>query len=163
VPHRSFTATWGDQQLLADAGRELTGLEHVRRAVDGTLPVPSMLALLGIAVTEVDDGRVVVTVRPGEQHYNLIGSVHGGLAATLADTAMGLAFQTCAARGERCTTLDLHLTFIAALRATSGELRSEGRVLHRGRRALAAQATVVDASERLLATASATAVRVPVA
>jgi uncharacterized protein (TIGR00369 family) len=104
---------------------------------------------------------VVVTVTPGEQHCNLIGVVHGGLVATLADTAMGLAFQSCAEQGERCTTMNLNVTLIAAVRAGGEPVRAEGRVLHRGRRTLAAQATVADASGRLLATASATAVRVP--
>ena len=116
--------------------------------------------LLGIDVLEVDDGRVVAVVTPGEQHYNLIGTVHGGLVATLLDTAMGLAFQTCAGVGERCTTLNLDVTFIAAIRDDSGEIRAESRILHRGGRALTAQATATDAGGRLLATASATAIRI---
>jgi uncharacterized protein (TIGR00369 family) len=159
VPDRSITTTWGDQELLAEAGRALTGLEHVLRTVDGRLPRPSMLELLGIEVREVEEGRVVTVVTPGEQHYNLIGVVHGGLVATLVDTAMGLAFQTCAALGERCATLNLDVTMIAPLRGTTGEIRAEGRVFHRGGRALAAQATVVDPGGTLVATGNATAIR----
>ena len=157
---RSFTAAWDDQDRLAEAGRSLSGLEHARAAVDGTLPKPSMLVLLGIDVLEVDEGHVVAVVTPGEQHYNLIGTVHGGLVATLLDTAMGLAFQTCAGVGERCTTLNLDVTFIRALRDDSGEVRAEGRILHQGGRALTAQATATDATGRLLATGSATAIRI---
>jgi uncharacterized protein (TIGR00369 family) len=160
VAERSFTAAWEDQTRLAEAGRGLSGLEHARAAVDGTLPKPSMLVLLGIDVLEVEEGRVVAAVTPGEQHYNLIGTVHGGLVATLLDTSMGLAFQTCAGPGERCTTLNLDVTFIGALREDSGEVRAEGRVLHRGGRALTAQATATDATGRLLATGSATAIRI---
>jgi uncharacterized protein (TIGR00369 family) len=160
VAERAITTTWGDQAILAEAGRELSGLEHVRRSSDGRLPQPSMLALLGIDVREVDEGRVVVAATPGEQHYNLIGVVHGGLVATLVDTAMGLAFQTCARVGERCATLNLDVTLIKPVRADTGEIVAEGHVLHRGGRALAAQATVAGPDGALVATASATAVRV---
>ena len=160
MTERSFTARWGDQAELAEAGLALSGLEHVQALAEGRLPTPSMLALLSMEVVEVEAGRTVVTATPGEQHYNPIGVVHGGLVAVLVDTAMGLAFQTRAERGERCTTLTLDLTLIAAIRATTGLLRAEGRVLHSGSRALAAQATVVDPTGRLMATANATAIRV---
>src|ERR1700722_18980661 len=80
--------------VSADKQKEMSGLEFVQGLVEGTLPLNTMAKTLGYDVTEVERGRVVVAVQPNDTHLNPAGTVHGGLAATLLDSAMGLAIQS---------------------------------------------------------------------
>jgi len=80
--------------VSADRQQEMTGLEFVQGLVDGTLPLNTMAETLGYDVTEVVSGRVVVTITPNGTHLNPTGTVHGGLAATLLDSCMGLAIRS---------------------------------------------------------------------
>ena len=91
---------------------------------------------------------------PGPQHYNPIGSVHGGIALTLLDSAMGCAVYTTLAPGVGYTTIDLHVTFVRPLTATTGTIRAEGRVVHAGSRVATAEGRVVDATGRVYAHAT---------
>src|SRR3712207_6300383 len=90
-PERTLTVTWEDPRALAEAGRGLPGLEYLKKIVSGELPRPPISALLNFGLAELDEGRAVFTVEPAEYHYNPIGVVHGGLAGTLLDSAMGCA------------------------------------------------------------------------
>src|ERR1700731_1765743 len=78
----------------AERQKQMSGLEFVRGLVDGTLPLNTIAETLGYDVTEVANGRVVVTAKPDGTHLNPAGTVHGGLAATLLDSCMGLAIQS---------------------------------------------------------------------
>jgi hypothetical protein len=91
---RETTVSWQDPAALAQAGRSMSGIDFLRAIRDGRLPSPPMAKLLGFELTEVEPGHAVFEVLPGEQHYNPIGLVHGGLAMTLLDSAMGCAVQT---------------------------------------------------------------------
>ena len=86
--------TWQDPATLAAAGRSVPGIEFLRAIRDGRLPPPPIAVLLDFRLTEVEPGHAVFEVVPGEKHYNPIGVVHGGLAMTLLDSAMGCAVQT---------------------------------------------------------------------
>lgn len=90
----SLSVTWDDPARLAEAGRTMPGIEFLRAIRDGRLPAPPIAELLGFKLVEVEPGHAVFAVAPGEQHYNPIGVVHGGLAMTLLDSAMGCAVQT---------------------------------------------------------------------
>src|SRR6202158_3029388 len=85
--------------VSAERRNEMSGLEFVQGLVDGTLPLNTIAQTLGYDVTEAVSGRVVVTAQPSGIHLNPAGTVHGGLAATLLDSAMGLAIQSTLEKG----------------------------------------------------------------
>src|ERR1044071_5379241 len=91
IAGRTRTVSWEDPRALAEAARGLTGFEFLQKVVSGELPRPPISALLNYGLAELEEGRAVFTVEPAEYHYNPIGVVHGGLAATLLDSAMGCA------------------------------------------------------------------------
>jgi len=99
---------------------------------------------------------VVIHSVPGFRHYNPIGSVHGGYAAILLDSAMGLAVQSMLPAGTGYTTLEFKISFIKGMTKDTGAVRTEGRTLNVGRRAATAEARITDAKGRLLAHATTT-------
>jgi uncharacterized protein (TIGR00369 family) len=127
------------------------GLTVLRAIIAGELPPPPIAVLMGFELVEVDDGRALFAVEPGPQHYNPIGVVHGGLAATLIDSATGCAVHTTLPPGATFTTLDLQARYVRAITADTGRVLCEGTVVHRGRTVATAQATVTEAGGRLLA------------
>src|SRR6185295_14670962 len=90
-PSRERTITWEDPLPAATSARGLSGLEYMRAIAAGDVPPPPIAVLMGFELVEVEEGRAVFAVTPQEFHYNPIGVVHGGLAATLLDSAMGCA------------------------------------------------------------------------
>jgi uncharacterized protein (TIGR00369 family) len=147
---RSFS--WEDPTATADAGLELTGLECMRAIMDGRLPAPPIARLLDFTIVEVEDGRAVFAMEPAEWMYNPIGSVHGGIAATLLDSCMGCAVHTTLAAGVGYTTTDLQVRYIRGMSHATGRVLAEGRVVHRGRRTATAEGRLfVESDETLLA------------
>jgi uncharacterized protein (TIGR00369 family) len=112
----------------------VTGLEFLRAIGAGELPPAPIAELLGFAPVEVEEGRVVFAVVPGPEHYNPIGTVHGGLAATLLDSAMGCAVQSTLPAGVGYTTLELKVNFVRPITTETGRILCEGTVVHRGGR-----------------------------
>jgi uncharacterized protein (TIGR00369 family) len=98
-----------------------------------------------------EPGRAVFEMEPGPQHYNPIGSVHGGIALTLLDSAMGCAVHTTLEQGDRYTTLEVKTNFVRPITSDTGVIRCEGIVLHRGARVATAEGRVTDSVGRLLA------------
>jgi uncharacterized protein (TIGR00369 family) len=149
---RVRTFTWEDPAATAAAGSELSGLERMRAIVDGTLPPPPIARLLDFALVEVGHGRAVFAMEPAEWMYNPIGSVHGGVAATLLDSCMGCAVHTTLPAGGAYTTTDLQVRYIRAISHDTGRVFAEGRVVHAGRRTATVDARLfVEADGRLLA------------
>ncbi|HET9255556.1 MAG TPA: PaaI family thioesterase [Pseudonocardiaceae bacterium] len=160
---RSRTYAWADpHQWLAHAAT-LSGLEMLQRMAKGLIPPPPIAETLGMSSAEVEHGRFAVTVTPAEFHYNALGVVHGGVLAAILDTAAGCAVYSTLPVGMGCTSLDLHTRFFAAVRVTTGEIRCEGTVVHRGSRAASATARLEDRRGRLLAQASSTCLLMPAA
>jgi len=155
---RTRTFTWEDPKALAEAARGLTGLEFLRRVVSGELPRPPISALMNFGLAELEEGRAVFTVEPAEYHYNPIGVVHGGLAATLLDSAMGCAVHSVLPAGAGYTTLEIKVNYIRALTAGTGEVRCEARVIHVGGRTATAEGKVLDAAGKLYAHATTTCI-----
>ena len=153
---RSRTVTWADPLPSAEAARVQSGLDFLRAIATGDLPPPPIAQLLGFRLAEVEKGRVVFTCEPGEHHYNPIGTVHGGLAATLCDSAMGCAVHSTLPAGTGYTTLEIKVNLVRALTAATGPVRCIGTVLHVGRRTAAAEGRLVDARDTLLAHGSTT-------
>ncbi len=134
----------------ADRQAGMAGLDFVRGLADGSLPLNTIARTLGYDVTEAEPGRVVVTAMPGDHHLNPAGTVHGGLAATLLDSCMGLAVQTTLEKGSGSTTLEFKITFMRPITPQTGLIRAEGIVLNRGRRVGAAEGKITDGSGKLL-------------
>jgi uncharacterized protein (TIGR00369 family) len=120
--------------------------------VDGVLPPPPIARLLDFTIVEVDEGRAVFAMEPAEWMYNPIGSVHGGIAATILDSCMGCAVHTTLQAGVAYTTADLQVRYIRGMSDTSGRVLAEGRVVHRGRRTVTAEGRLfVESDEALIA------------
>ena len=153
---RALSVAWDDPQALAEAARRMPGLEFLRAIRDGRLPAPPIARLIGFDLVEVDEGHVVFEVLPGEQHYNPIGVVHGGLAMTVLDSAMGCAVQSRTPAGTGYTTLEAKTNLVRAITSKSGKLRAIGKLVHLGKRVATAEARLVDAEGKLYAHASTT-------
>ncbi len=148
---RTRTISWEDPHALAEAGRGLSGLEYLRKIVTGELPRPPIGELMNFDITELSEGRAVFTVEPAEYHYNPIGVVHGGLAATLLDSAMGCAVHSRLPAGEGYTTLEIKVNYIRPMTSETGRVRCEAKVIHVGGRTASAEGRVVDESGKLYA------------
>jgi uncharacterized protein (TIGR00369 family) len=147
---RSFT--WEDPLVTVAAGAEVSGLEGMRAMVRGALPPPPIMRALDFTLIEVDYGRAVFAMEPAEWMYNPIGSVHGGVAATLLDSCMGCAVHTTLAAGGRYTTADMQVRYIRAMTQATGRVLAEGRVVHQGRRTATAESRLfVESDETLIA------------
>lgn len=131
--------------------RAMSGMEFVQGLVSGSLPLNSMAKTLGYDIVEASTGRVVVTAHPGDAHLNPAGTVHGGLAATLLDTCMGLAVQTQVAKGFGSTTLEFKISLVRPVTPETGPVRAEGLVLTSGQRIGTAEGRLTDLQGRLLA------------
>ena len=144
----------------APAGREgratMSGLEYMRRLASVELPPSPMGRLLGFRLVEVEEGRAVFVVVPGEEHCNGIGIAHGGLAATLLDSATGCAINTMMPAGRIFTTLEMKINYVRPLTAATGEVRCEARAVHVGGRVATAEGRIVDAAGKLYAHGTAT-------
>jgi uncharacterized protein (TIGR00369 family) len=139
VVERSRTFTWADPAAMAEAGLLKPGIEYLREIVAGTLAPPPVAKLLGMTIVEVQEGRAVFAVDPAEWMYNPIGSVHGGIAASVLDSCMGCAIHTTIEAGVAYTTTDLHVRYIRAMTSTTGRVLAEGTVIHTGRRTATAE------------------------
>lgn len=133
-----------------DRQKEMSGLDFVRGLADGTLPLNTIAQTLGYDVTDAESGRVVVTAEPKDIHLNPAGTVHGGLAATMLDSCMGLAIQSTLDRGVGSTTLEFKISFVRPITPETGPIRAEGTVINRGRRIGLADGRVTDGNGRLL-------------
>ena len=129
----------------------LSGLEVMQLIAAGELPPPPIAALLGMAVEEVGDGFATFTLEPDERMLNPIGSVHGGIAATLLDSCMGCAVHTTLGPGLGYTTAQLNVHYLRSMQPGMGRVRAVGTVLHRGRKQATAEAKLFDDQDRLLA------------
>jgi uncharacterized protein (TIGR00369 family) len=137
--------------VSAEERQTMSGLEFVSGLARGSLPLNTIAKTLGYDVAEASNGRVVVTVEPNETHLNPSGTVHGGLAATLLDSCMGLAIWSTLEKGVSQTTLEFKISLVRPILPDMGEIRAEGAVLNRGRRIGTAEGRITDDKGRLLA------------
>jgi uncharacterized protein (TIGR00369 family) len=140
----------------SDVMASMPGLDFVRAIFSGRLPAPPIMQTVEPFDSTADPGIVVMYSVPGLRHYNPIGSVHGGYAAILLDSAMGLAVHSMLPAGSGYTTLEFKISFIRGMSQETGPVRTEGKVLNVGRRAATAEARITDSRGRLLAHATTT-------
>jgi uncharacterized protein (TIGR00369 family) len=149
------TISWQDPLAAAARGRALEGLEYLRGIVEGTFPPPPIAELLGFSLVEVERGRAVFAVEPAEWMYNPIGSVHGGIAATLLDSCMGCAIHSTLPAGVGYTTSDLQIRYSRGMTVDTGRVIADGTVVHAGRRLATAEGRLtVEATGKLIAHAT---------
>lgn len=134
----------------------MTGLEFMQAMVEGKMPAPPITRAMGFLLTKVDRGFARAEAIPSFDFYNPIGSVHGGYAATMLDTVLGVSVHTMMDKGQGYTTLEFKVSFIKAITKDTGPICAEGRVLNAGRRVATAEADLKDAQGRLLAHATTT-------
>jgi uncharacterized protein (TIGR00369 family) len=130
---------------------KFSGLELLQRVVYGHYPAPSMAGRLNFALTEVAEGRAVFRGLPGENHLNPLGTVHGGWAASILDSALGCAVHTMLLKGEAYTTAEFKVNLTRPITPRTGEVVCEGRVIHKGRTLAVSEATLKDKDGKLLA------------
>jgi uncharacterized protein (TIGR00369 family) len=151
VTERTRTYSWDDPFALRDAMAGTAGLELMQLMAAGELPPPPIAQTLGFRLVEAERGRAVFECEPAEYHYNPIGVVHAGLAMTLMDSAMGLAFVTTLDEPVGWTTLEVKSNFTRALTIETGLVRCTGSVIHLGRRVATTEARIEDVQGRLYA------------
>lgn len=136
----------------------MTGLEQLRAAFDSSRAVGGrgIGKTMGFTVLEIEVGRVVFGGTPDESVYNPIGTVHGGYAATLLDSAVGCAVHSALKAGQGYTTLELKVAYHRAMTKDTGPVQAEGKIIQVGRRAAFAEGRLTDAQGRLYATATST-------
>lgn len=142
----------------AGAARVMSGLAYLEAMINGEAPRAPIGELMGFDGVSVEEGRVVVEVEPAEYHYNTVGKVHGGLAATLLDTVTGCAVHSVLPAGTGYATLDLKVTFLRPITVATGRMSCEGKTIHVGGRIATAEGRLTDAEGRLYAHATSTCV-----
>lgn len=148
---RTRTITWEDPHALAKSAVGLSGLEYLKKIVAGELPPPPIGVLMNFRISELSEGHAVFVVEPAEYHYNPIGVVHGGVAATLLDSAMGCAVHSTLPAGATYTTLEIKVNYIRAISAETGLVRCEANIIHTGGRTATAEGKIVDSQGKLYA------------
>ena len=149
MSNRRIGRTYGT--VSADKQKAMSGLEFVQGLVNGTLPLNTMAETLVYDVIEAVSGGVVITAMPNGAHLNPSGTVHGGYAATLLDSCMGLAIRSTLDKGFGSTTLEFKISLQRPITPETGPIRAEGVVLSRGRRIGTAEGRITDGQGRLLA------------
>ncbi len=137
------------------------GLGFLKAIIDGSVPNPPMSELLGFHLIEAEKGRAAFEGIPEFRHYNPIGTVHGGFAATLLDSALGCAIFSTLTKGEAWTTLELKLNFVRGMSKDTGPVRAEGRIIHRGRTVATSEGDLKDRDGKLYAHATTTCMIFP--
>lgn len=155
-PARTRTVTWEDPLAAVAAGTGLAGIDYLRKVAGGELSPPPFALLVGMEWESIEEGLAVFTVTPGEHHYNPIGVVHGGLAMTLCDSAIGCAVHSGLAAGQAYTSLETKVNFVRPITIATGRVRCEGRVIHAGRRVATGEARITDEAGKLYAHAVST-------
>jgi uncharacterized protein (TIGR00369 family) len=137
---RSRTVTWEDPSISASAMASMSGRELLQAIVEGRVPRPPIAELFDFTLVSVGEGSAVFRCTPDESTYNPIGLVHGGMLCTLLDSAAGCAVHSMLPPGVGYSTVEIKVSFLAAVRADSGAIEAEGRVLRLGRQVAFAEA-----------------------
>ena len=148
---RSRTITWQDPMITARAAMELSGMEALEKIRSGELPPPPIMILMNGRLAKLSEGRVIFEAEPAEYHFNPIGSVHGGYAATMLDTAMACSIHSCLPAGVGYTTLEIKINYVRPLTSNVGIVRCEGTAIHVGGKVATAEGRIVDSAGNLYA------------
>lgn len=145
-----------------EVARTLDGLDLFKGLLAGKFPAPPITKTLGFSLIEVEEGRVVFGYTPVFDHYNPLGSVHGGVAATLLDSVMGCCIHTKLKAGSGYTTVEIKVNYVRAMTDKTGPVRAEGKVINVGSRIATSEGRLTDASGKLLAHGTTTCLIFPI-
>ncbi|MBQ9056470.1 PaaI family thioesterase [Rhodococcus sp. (in: high G+C Gram-positive bacteria)] len=148
--------TWHDPAPSTAAGLTLPGLDYLTAMLDGELPPPPINGLTNMELVEVIPGRAVFTCEPGEWGYNPIGTVHGGIVCTLLDTVCGCALHSTLPAGQGFTSVEIKVSYLRPVHASSGVLTATGTLVKAGSRMGFTEGVVTDSQGKVVATASST-------
>ena len=158
IPQRVRTVSWNDPMVGAAAARNMSGFDYLRAIETGEIPPPPIAKLLGFRLKLVDRGQAVFELEPAEYHYNPIGMVHGGVASTVLDSAMGCAVHSTLPAGTGYSTVELKVNFIRPLSTQTGKVLCEATVIHTGGRIATAEGKLIDRDGKLYAHATTTCI-----
>lgn len=151
---RQRTFSWADPAAIAAAGAAMSGAEFFAAIADGKIPPPPVMRALDFDGVLFEEGRAAFRLQPREFHYNPLGTVHGGVFATMLDSACGCAVHTMLPAGVFYTSLDLSLKFLRPVTVDTGPITAEGTVVHMGRRTALAEGRITDAAGKVHVTAT---------
>jgi uncharacterized protein (TIGR00369 family) len=156
----AMTKTVGVTPL--DQVRAVDGLTLMKGVMDGRFPAPPISKALGFWMSKVELGNVVFDYMPVVDHYNPLGTVHGGVAATLLDSVMGCCIHTTLKAGTGYTTVEIKVNYVRAMTDKTGPVKAEGKVINVGSRIATSEGRLVDASGKLLAHGTTTCLIFPI-
>ena len=159
---RRRTIEWDDPMIGASKATTMTGIDYLQAMIDGEIPPPPIVTLMNMSLESVGPGTATFVCLPDESHYNPIGAVHGGFVCTVLDSAAGCAVQTTLPAGTGYTSLEIKVSYLRAVSATTGPLTVTGTVIKPGSRVAFAEAVVLDGQGRTVATASSTLLVFPI-
>lgn len=148
---RQHTIRWENPMIGATAAQTMSGYDYLLAMSKGEIPAPPISILMNMHLNELEAGRVVFQAEPAEYHYNPIGTVHGGFAATLLDSALGCVVHSTLPAGVGYSTLELHVNYLRPLTTATGMVYCEGKIIHAGKRTATAEARLTDAGGKLYA------------
>ena len=148
---RTRVITWEDPTAAVQTGKTISGLAYLKALQSGELPPPPIAVLMGMWITEVSEGRVVFAAEPAEYHYNPLGTVHGGVMATLLDSALGCVVQSMLPAGIGYTTVELKVNYLRPITVKTGTVYCEGKIIYVGGRIATAEGRLTDAEGKLYA------------
>lgn len=161
-PERTRTYSWNDPQKNLTKFKSQRALDVLREVIAEGEPFAPIAQTMGFTLVEVSEGRAVFELTPAEYHYNPVGIVHGGVAATLLDSALGIAILSTMSPGMTFTTLEIKVSYLRPMTAATGAVRAEGTVVHLGRQTAVAEGRVTGANGKVIATASTTCLLMPI-
>ncbi len=156
VSERSRLVKWEDPMIGITAGTKMSGIELLRSILRGEIPPPPIANLMNMKFNEVGEGYTIFSIEPGEYHCNPAGLVHGGVLATLLDSAMALAIYSLLPQGTGNITVDIHITYVRPVTPDTGVLYCKGEALHKGGQIATATGKVYDRNNKLYAHATTT-------
>jgi uncharacterized protein (TIGR00369 family) len=156
MTERSRTFTWDDPKPGAAAAQTMAGLDYLNAMFSGAMPAPPIMKLMNIQMISAEPGKILMQLPIGEYHYNPIGSIHGGVAATILDSVMGCAVHSTLPAGRVYSTLEIKINYLRPMSDALGTVTAHGWVVNAGRKAAFAEGKLVDATGKLYATGSTT-------
>jgi uncharacterized protein (TIGR00369 family) len=153
---RTRIVQWSDPAAGAEAAKTLSGIEWLRAIARRDAPPPPLAEVLGFLLEQIEEGIVVFTLEPAEYHYNPMGVLHGGIAATLFDSALGCAVQTMLPPAHAAPTMQLQVNYIRPISARTGKVFCSGKVIHMGKRSATAEGRLTNGNGKLYAHATGT-------
>jgi uncharacterized protein (TIGR00369 family) len=151
---RQRTFTWSDPTAIASEAAGLSGAEFFAAITAGEMPPPPLMRTLDMDGASFGEGTATFRLTPQEFHYNTLGTVHGGVFATMLDSACGCAVHSLLPAGVFYTSLDLAVKFLRPVTVATGPISAVSNVVHLGRRTALAEGRITDAAGKIYVTAT---------